>query len=99
MDGRRLKLLNIVDEYSRICQAIHVGRRCKAVDVIDSIEELLNQYSGPTHLRMDIGPSSLPMLYRSGARAVDQVRNTYLQAHLGRIHSWSHSTAGLGMNS
>jgi hypothetical protein len=46
-----------------------------------------------------MGPSSLPMLYRSGAQAVDQVQNTSLQAHLGRIHSWSHSTAGLGMNS
>jgi hypothetical protein len=26
MDGRRLKLLNIVDEYSRMCLAIRVGR-------------------------------------------------------------------------
>jgi len=56
MDGRRLKLLNIVDEYSRLYLAICVGRRCKAVDVIDSIEELLKQYPAPTHLRMDNGP-------------------------------------------
>ena len=56
MDGRRLKLLNIVDEYSRTCLAIRVGRRCKAIDVIDSIEELLKQYPAPTHLRMDNGP-------------------------------------------
>jgi hypothetical protein len=27
-----------------MCLAIHVGRRCKAIDVIDSIEELLRQY-------------------------------------------------------
>jgi putative transposase len=56
MDGRRLKLLNIVDEYSRMCLAIRVGRRHKAIDVIDSNEELLKQYPAPTHLRMDIGP-------------------------------------------
>jgi transposase InsO family protein len=56
MDGRRLKLLNIVDEYSRMCLAICVGRRYKAVDVINSIEELLKQYPAPTHLRMDNGP-------------------------------------------
>ena len=43
MDGRRLKFLNIVDEYSRMCLAIRVGRRCKATDVIDTIEELLNR--------------------------------------------------------
>ena len=38
MDGRRLKFLNIVDEYSRMYLAIRVGRRYKADDVIDSIE-------------------------------------------------------------
>ena len=31
MDGRRLKFLNILDEYSRFCLAIRVARRCKAV--------------------------------------------------------------------
>ena len=56
MDGRRLKLLNIVDEYRRMCLAIRVSRRCKTIDVIDSIEELLKQYPAPTHLRMDNGP-------------------------------------------
>lgn len=56
MDGRRLKFLNILDEYSRVCLAIRVGRRCKAVDVIAAIEELLGQYPAPTHLRMDNGP-------------------------------------------
>ena len=56
MDGRRLKSLNIIDEYSRVCLAIRVGRRCKAVDVITAIEELLGEYRAPTHLRMDNGP-------------------------------------------
>ncbi len=55
MDGRRLKFLNILDEYSRVCLGIRVGRRCKAVDVITAIEELLGQYPAPTHLRMDNG--------------------------------------------
>ena len=35
MDGRALKFLNVLDEYSRVCLAIRVGRRCKAVDVIE----------------------------------------------------------------
>jgi hypothetical protein len=30
-----------------------VGRRCQAVDVVDTIEELLMRYPVPTHLRMD----------------------------------------------
>jgi len=56
MDGRMLKFLNVVDEFSRVCLAIRVGRRCRAVDVIDTIEELLRLYPPPTHLRMDNGP-------------------------------------------
>ena len=35
-DGRRLKLLNVIDEHSRLCLAIRVGRRCKAKDVVES---------------------------------------------------------------
>ena len=27
-DGRRLKFLNVIDEHSRLCLAIRVGRRC-----------------------------------------------------------------------
>ena len=52
MDGRTLKFLNVIDEYSRVCLAIWVARRCQAVDVIDTIEELLKLYPPPTHLRM-----------------------------------------------
>ena len=56
MDGRTLKFLNVIDEYSRLCLAIRAGRRCKAAEVIDTIEELLKLYPPPTHLRMDNGP-------------------------------------------
>ena len=51
-----IKLLNVIDEYSRLALAIRVGRRCRAVEVIDTIEELLKLYPPPTHLRMDNGP-------------------------------------------
>jgi len=56
MDGRTLKFLNVIHEYSRLCLAIRVGRRCRAAEVIDTIEEMLKLYSPPTHLRMDSGP-------------------------------------------
>ena len=56
MDGRTLKFLNVIDEYSRLCLAIRVGRRYWAAEVIDTIEELLKLYPPHTHLRMDNGP-------------------------------------------
>jgi len=56
MDGRTLKFLNVIDEYSRVCLVIRVGRRRTAVDVIDTIDDLLKLYPAPTYLRMDNGP-------------------------------------------
>ncbi len=53
IDGRTLKFFNVIDEYSRLCLASRVGRRCRAPDVIDAIEELLNLYTPPAYLRMD----------------------------------------------
>ena len=59
MDWRTLKFLNVIDEYSRLCLVIRVGRRCRAAEVIDTIEELLKLYPPTTHLRMDNGPEFL----------------------------------------
>ncbi len=56
MDGRTLKFLNVIDEYSRLALAIRVSRCCRAADVIDAIEERLKVYPPPTHLPMDNGP-------------------------------------------
>jgi len=55
MNGRTRKFLNVFNDLNRVCLAIRVGRRFRAVDVIDTIEELLKLYPPPTHLRMDNG--------------------------------------------
>ncbi len=54
--GRRLKFLNVIDEHSRLCLAIRVGRRCKAKDVVAVLEELTSLYPAPTFIRSDNGP-------------------------------------------
>ena len=55
-DGRRLKFLNVIDEHSRLCLAIRVGRRCKAKDVVTVLEELTSVYPAPVFIRSDNGP-------------------------------------------
>jgi transposase InsO family protein len=55
-DGRRLKFLNVIDEHSRLCLAIRVGRRCKAKDVVAVLEELTSLYPAPAFIRSDNGP-------------------------------------------
>jgi len=55
-DGRRLKFLNVIDEHSRLCLAIRVGRRCKARDVVAVLEDMTSVYPAPTFIRSDNGP-------------------------------------------
>ena len=53
-DGRRLKLTNIVDEFTREALAMRVGRSCNADQLIDVIEQLASERGAPEYLRMDI---------------------------------------------
>jgi hypothetical protein len=55
-DGRRLQFLNVIDEHSRLCLAIRVGRRCKAKDVVAVLEELTSLCSAPAFIRSDNSP-------------------------------------------
>jgi len=55
-EGRPFKILNIIDEYTRECLAMLVGRKIKNQDVIDTLFNLFIFRSIPEHLRSDNGP-------------------------------------------
>lgn len=55
-DGRRLKMLPVVDEYSRQCLGIEVARSLTARDVIATLEKLFTKHGAPRYLRSDNGP-------------------------------------------
>jgi len=55
-DGRQLKLLNVIDEYSRECLAIDVDRSINADDVVRCLERLAGQRGAPVYVRFDNGP-------------------------------------------
>lgn len=55
-DGRVLKLLNVVDEFTREALAIHVARRIDADQIVNVLERLANDRGAPTHVRCDNGP-------------------------------------------
>jgi putative transposase len=55
-DGKPLRMLNIVDEFSRECLRIHVDRKVKAADVIFELSELFIECGVPEYLRSDNGP-------------------------------------------
>ena len=50
-DGRPLKMLTVLDEYSRECLAIVVARRLRADDVLQTLSELFVEHGPPANLR------------------------------------------------
>lgn len=55
-DGRKFKILNIIDEFSRECLASHVARRIRSQDVILILADLCLKHGIPKHIRSDNGP-------------------------------------------
>ena len=55
-EGRPLKWLSIVDEYTRECLALEVERGITADRVIDVLVELFAMRGVPKHIRSDNGP-------------------------------------------
>ena len=55
-DGRKLRLLNVVDEFTRECLCIRVGRKLGSADVIDVLADLFIARGTPGFIRSDNGP-------------------------------------------
>ena len=55
-DGRAVRMLAVIDEYTRECLAIRVGRRIRSTDVIVVLAELMVTRGVPEHIRSDNGP-------------------------------------------
>jgi len=64
-NGRSLKWLAIVDEFTRECLALEVDRQFKATDVIDVLRELIAIRGTPAHLRCDNGPEFIAHAVKS----------------------------------
>lgn len=54
--GNRLKLLNIVDEYTREGLRVRVDRSIDSIKVIDILRSLFSERGAPSYLRSDNGP-------------------------------------------
>src|SRR3712207_6556383 len=55
-DGRKFRMLNVIDEFTHECLAIRVDRKLKAIDVIDVLSDLFILRGVPAHIRSDSGP-------------------------------------------
>jgi len=55
-EGRKYRMLNIIDEFTHECLAIRIDRKLKSVDVIDVLSDLFILRGVPERLRSDNGP-------------------------------------------
>ena len=55
-DGRAVRLLTIIDEYTRECLAIRSGRSIRSPDIIETLAGLMTARGVPGHIRSDDGP-------------------------------------------
>ena len=54
-DGRRFRMLTIVDEFTRECLAIDVNRKLNSDDVLERLAWLMSTRGVPEHIRSDNG--------------------------------------------
>jgi putative transposase len=69
-DGRKYRMLNLIDEFTHECLAIRVARRLKATDVIDLLSDLFILRGVPGHIRSDNGPEFVAKAVQAWITAV-----------------------------
>jgi hypothetical protein len=52
-NGRKYRMLNVIDEFTRECLTIRIARKLKALDVIDVLSDLFSLRGVPGHIRSD----------------------------------------------
>ncbi len=55
-DGRVLKLMVVIDEFTRRCLAIHVARRIRSKEALQVFADLIIRHGTPEYIRSDNGP-------------------------------------------
>jgi putative transposase len=78
-DGRRLKIMPIVDEYSRECLALEMERSITASDVVETLDLLFMERGEPEYIRSDNGPEFIAEALKRHL-ATSGVRTLYIEA-------------------
>ena len=70
-DGRAIKLLTVIDEYTRRCLAIEVARHLCSDDVLHVLAELFVRHGPPDFIRSDNGPEFTARVVRQWLPRID----------------------------
>jgi putative transposase len=94
-DGRPLRMLTVVDEHTRECLAIEVGRRLSSQDVLAVLADLCVRRGPPAYIRSDNGPEFAARAVRQWPARIDVQtlfiepgspwENGYIESFNGRL--------------
>ena len=94
-DGRSIRLLTLIDEYTRECLAIRVGRRLGSSEVIEALADGMLWRGVPENIRSDNGPEFVSKVldqwaYRNGvkldfSRPGKPTDNAYVESFNGSL--------------
>jgi transposase InsO family protein len=77
-DGRKFRMLNLLDEFTRECLAIRIERKLRSTAVIDVLSDLFILRGVPVHIRSDNGPDFIAKAVRDWIAAVG-ARAAYIE--------------------
>ena len=80
-NGKKIRMLNVIDEFTRECVAIRVERKLKAVDVIDVLSDLFILRGIPAHAQRR------NLLHAQGAKDHHRGLAAALQHRTSALHS------------
>lgn len=95
VDGRPLRILAVVDEYTRECLALKVRRLLCSEDVLEQLTDLFVQRGTPDYLRSDNGPEFTATAVRKWLERVNVQtlfiepgspwENGYVESFIGKL--------------
>lgn len=68
-NGGALKMMTLIDEYTRRCLTIRVARGLKSQDVVDILEEAISRHGAPEYIRSDNGSEFIAKIIRESLAA------------------------------
>ncbi len=77
-DGRKVRLLTLIDEFTRECLAIRAARRINSMGVIDTMADVMLVRGVPKHIRSDNGPEMTARIVRQWLTQVG-ARTLYIE--------------------
>ena len=94
-EGKPVRLLTVMDEFSRECMAIRAARKIRSDDLLQLLTELFTLKGVPDHIRSDNGPEFTSKAVREWLRKVgvktlfiepgSPLENGYIESFNGKL--------------